>query len=61
MTELAADFIAVNAPEGHPEKDQVMARLFGSAKTPALWDTRSGALVQGRDACLAYVNKAAAT
>lgn len=58
LTELAVDFVAIDASEGHPEKDQVMVKLFGSARTPALWDTRTGALVEGREACLAYVNRA---
>jgi hypothetical protein len=58
LTELAIDFIAVNASEGYPEKDQVMVKLFGNARTPALWDTRTGALVQGRETCLAYVDRA---
>ncbi len=57
LTELAIDFIAINAPEGHPDKDRVMVKLFGSGRTPALWDTRTGDLVQGEEACLAYVNK----
>ena len=56
LTELAIDFIAVNASEGHPKKDQVMVKLFGNARTPALWDTRTGALVQGEEGCIAYVN-----
>ncbi|MCE5280183.1 MAG: glutaredoxin domain-containing protein [Planctomycetaceae bacterium] len=57
LTELGVDFVSINAPQGHPEKDQVMTRLFGSAKTPALWDTRTGALVQGEQSCLEYVNE----
>ncbi|MCE5327092.1 MAG: hypothetical protein LLG01_11840 [Planctomycetaceae bacterium] len=60
LTELAIDFIAVNAPEKHPEKDQVMVKLFGSAKTPALWDTMAGALVMGREECLKHLDRLAA-
>jgi hypothetical protein len=58
LTALAVDFVAINAPEGHPEKDAVMKKLFGSARTPALWDTQTGALVQGERACLEYVGQA---
>ncbi len=57
LTKLGVDFIAINAPEGHPEKDVVMEKLFRSAQTPALWDTRTGALVQGERACLEYINR----
>ncbi len=57
LTELAVDFICVNAPKGHSEKDDVMRRLFGSAQTPALWDTQSGMLAQGQRQCLNYVNE----
>lgn len=55
LTELAIDFIAINAPQGHAEKDEVMKRLFGSAKTPSLWDTQTGKLLQGRDRCIDYL------
>jgi glutaredoxin len=47
LTELGLDFVAINAPGNHPEKDAVMTRLFGNHTTPALWDTRTGALLQG--------------
>ena len=57
LTELAADFVAINAPQGHGEKDCVMQKLFGSAKTPALWDTRTGELVQGQQECLDYIHE----
>ena len=57
LTELALDFVAVNAPPGHPEKDGVMERLFGSNKTPALWDTRTGTLLQGEDAICRYLDR----
>jgi glutaredoxin len=56
MTELALDCISVNAPEGHPEKDDVMDKLFGSAKVPAIWDTQTGTLLQGDRPCLDYLN-----
>ena len=56
LTQLCIDYLVVNAPEGHPEKDDVMRKLFGSNKTPALWDTRTGSLIQGQDACLAYLS-----
>lgn len=57
LTELAIDYVSVNAPKGHPEKDQVMEKLFGSAKVPALWDTTTGKLVQGSQGCLDYLDK----
>jgi hypothetical protein len=57
LTELALDFLAVNAPPGHPEKDGVMERLFGSNKTPALWDTRTGALLHGEEAICRYLDQ----
>ncbi|MFB3892713.1 MAG: hypothetical protein ACE15C_11895 [Phycisphaerae bacterium] len=37
------------------EKDSIMLKLFGSARTPAIWDTRTGALVQGERECLDYL------
>lgn len=55
LSELAVDYVAVNAPHGQPEKDEVMRRLFPSAKVPALWDTHASRLVQGPEACLRYV------
>jgi hypothetical protein len=61
LTELALDFLAVNAPPGHPEKDGVMERLFGSNKTPAMWDTRTGALLQGEDAICRYLDQDASS
>ena len=60
LTEWGMDFVAINAPEGHPEKDHVMRKLFGSAKTPALWDTRTGALVQGQQECIDYLARRSA-
>ncbi len=52
LTELGLDFLAINAPQGHPEKDQVMEKLFGNNQTPSLWDTQTGALLQGtREIC----------
>jgi poly(3-hydroxybutyrate) depolymerase len=57
LTELGIDFIAINAPEGLPEKDAVMVALFGSAETPAMWDTQTGALVQGEGNCLEYLER----
>lgn len=59
LTARAIDFIVVNAPPGHPEKDDVMMKLFGSAEVPALWDTRTGALIQGERECEDYVVKMA--
>lgn len=51
LTEMRLDYVAVNAPPGgHQEKDAVMDKLFGNSKTPSLWDTRTGALLQGEDA-----------
>ena len=55
LTEMAIDFIAVNAPAGHREKDLVMEKLFGSNKTPAIWNTQTGDLIQGREECIDYV------
>lgn len=55
LTRLGVDYVAVNAPKGRPEKDEIMVKLFGSAKTPALWDTQTGQLVQGQRQCIQYV------
>ncbi|MFN3648697.1 MAG: glutathione S-transferase N-terminal domain-containing protein [Armatimonadota bacterium] len=55
LTELALDFIAINAPPGHPEKDAVMEKLFGNNRTPSLWDTRNGTLLQGEAAICDYL------
>ena len=46
---MALDFVAVNAPPQHPEKDRVMEKLFGNGKVPAMWDTRTGELLQGEE------------
>ena len=58
LTELCLDFLAVNAPRGHPEKDDVMLKLFRTAQVPALWDTLTGELVQGEAECIQYVRSA---
>jgi hypothetical protein len=55
MTQLGVDFVAISAPSGHPEKDGVMERLFGNSETPALWDTRTGVLLQGTTAICRYL------
>lgn len=57
LTELGLDFVAINAPRGHPEKDQVMEKLFGSARTPAIWDTQTGRLLSGTSRCLSYIEE----
>jgi len=57
LTAQGVDFIAINAPKGHPEKDRMMRKLFGSAKTPALWDTQSGRLAQGTAKCLRLLDE----
>ena len=57
MTQLALDFVSVNAPQGHPEKDAVMEKLFGNSKTPSLWDTRTGVLLQGEDQICEYLDE----
>ncbi|MBI3911579.1 MAG: hypothetical protein HY320_11695 [Armatimonadetes bacterium] len=49
--------MAVNAPPGRPEKDRVMQALFGSSITPALWDTRTGELLQGEEAINSYLDR----
>jgi glutathione S-transferase len=56
LTDLGLDYVAVNAPRGHPEKDPVMERLFGNAKTPSLWDTRTGVLLQGDTTICDYLD-----
>lgn len=33
-----------------------MAALFGSVNTPALWDTRTGELLQGEEAINRYLD-----
>ena len=57
LSEMALDYISVNAPPGHAEKDSVMEKLFGNSKAPSLWDTRTGALVQGEDAIGEYLQQ----
>jgi len=54
LTELCLDFVAVNAPRDHPEKDDVMLKLFPTAKVPALWNTMTGELIQGEARCIEY-------
>ncbi len=46
---MALDYVAVNAPPQHPEKDRVMEKLFGNSKVPSMWDTRTGELLQGEE------------
>ena len=55
LTEMGLDFVAVNAPAGYPEKDVVMRKLFGNSQVPALWDTRTGVLLQGESHIIDYV------
>jgi len=57
LTELSLDFVAINAPPGEDDKDAVMQRLFGSNKTPAMWDTRTSALLQDADAICDYITR----
>ena len=55
LTEQGVDFVAINAPHGLPHKDEVMNKLFGSPRTPAIWDTQTGELRQGTAECINYI------
>lgn len=57
LTELAVDFVAINAPPGHPEKDALMERLFGNNHTPGLWETDTGTLLTGEKPILEWIDE----
>ncbi len=57
VTGLTLDCVMVSAPQGCQEKDKVLEKLFDSVKVPAIWDTRTGALVQGNQQVCDYLDK----